>query len=252
MIEEPLFFDNDQNQRLFGIRHNPAGKAAFPTVILYHGLIGNKSERNRAFVRLARLLCSYGYQVYRFDSRGHGDSFCEFENIKMDDFVKDAVDIFNFVLKEKQTDASRICVISHSMCPALYAKDMMKKIKALVLHAPATYPRRVVERGWGAGIKFGRSGFSYSWGSSLNKDFWKNLEKYNAITSIKFIEAPVLLITGDEDDIIPPFEVRELYEAANHPKKISIIKYADHDFRRPELEAQLFKETIKWLKKYCP
>lgn len=247
MIEEPIFFDNDKGQRLIGIRHIPESKAPFPTVILYAGLTGDKAEGFRRFVRLSRLLCSSGYQVFRFDFRGHGDSDGNFEDLIMDDIVKDSKDIFEFVKNHKDTDKEKIAIVSRSMCPGLYIKLTSKDIKAMVLHCPAVYPKLVVERGWGVGLKYGRR---TEGGYVLNPDFWKNLDKYNAFTAIRYTDLPILFISGDEDSSIWIDEVEELHKAANEPKKLVIIKYAGHDFWRKEQEDKVHNETLEWIKKY--
>ncbi|MBI1973951.1 alpha/beta hydrolase, partial [Candidatus Micrarchaeota archaeon] len=191
MNEEPVYFDNNKGQRLIGMRHVPKGRPPYPTVIIFHGLTGNKAEVHFKYTRLARLLCEHGFQVYRFDFRGHGDSWGNFSQIIMDDLVKDTKDIFNFVRQQKSTDRTRMGVVSLSLCPGLYIRLTSKDVKAMVLHSPAAYPKTTVERGWGIGVRYGRSG-----PSSLvyNPNFWKSLDKYNAFTSITYADMPIILI----------------------------------------------------------
>lgn len=247
MTEEVLSFENDKKQKLVGIRHIPKGKSPFPTVILYPGLTGGKAEGYRKYVRLSRLFAHSGFQVFRFDFRGHGDSFGNFEDFVMDDIVKDSKEIFEFIRDHKDVNRKRIAVVSRSLCPGLYIRLTSRDIKAMVLHCPAAYPKAVIERGYGVGIKYGRRAKG---GFILNEKFWENLDNYNAFTSVKYADVPIIFISGDEDSTIRIDEVEELYKRANSPKKLVTIKYADHTFWRREHEEKVNKATLDWIKKY--
>lgn len=248
MIEEPTYFDNKKGQRLVGMRHIPKGKGPYPTVILYHGLSGSKEEGYARYVRLSRLLCLNGYQVYRFDYRGHGDSEGDFDDLVMDDLVKDSGDILEYVCKNKETDRRHMAIVSRSMCPGLYLRLTSENIRAMVMHCPAVDPRVTLEHGWGVGLRYARKG--ERGGYNLNPDFWDNLGKYNAFTAIKYADMPILIVTGDEDEVIWVDDVREFYKAANKPKKLVVVKYTGHDFERREHEDRVHRETLAWIKKY--
>ena len=43
---------------------------------------------------------------------------------------------------------------------------------------------------------------------------------------------------------------RKLYNAANRPKKIKIIKNADHVFNDTEHEKEVIELSLDWFKKY--
>ncbi|WP_020177926.1 alpha/beta fold hydrolase [Methylopila sp. M107] len=60
-------------------------------------------------------------------------------------------------------------------------------------------------------------------------------ERFASNDKIKAVRAPVLVIHGDADTLIPPEEGRRLYEAANEPKRLEILPGVDHidiDFGR--------------------
>jgi fermentation-respiration switch protein FrsA (DUF1100 family) len=53
--------------------------------------------------------------------------------------------------------------------------------------------------------------------------------KYDSLSKIKRVTAPLLILHGDRDEVIP-FEMgRELYEAANPPKEFHTINNAGHN-----------------------
>ncbi len=59
------------------------------------------------------------------------------------------------------------------------------------------------------------------------------LDRYPSIDRIGSVHAPVLVIAGDRDDIVPPRLSRRLYEAAAEPKRWLLIPGAGHN--DPEL-----------------
>lgn len=54
------------------------------------------------------------------------------------------------------------------------------------------------------------------------------VERYESINKLKNIHAPLLVLHGDRDDLIPYEEGLALYEAANEPKAMYVIKGAGH------------------------
>lgn len=71
--EEPLFFDCAGDQ-LLGILHHPFETKSDVGVLLVVGGPQYRVGSHRQFVLLARALASAGVPVFRFDSRGMGDS----------------------------------------------------------------------------------------------------------------------------------------------------------------------------------
>jgi uncharacterized protein len=53
--------------------------------------------------------------------------------------------------------------------------------------------------------------------------------KYDSITKIKDVKAPVLILHGDKDELVPIEQGRKLYEAANEPKEFYTIPDATHN-----------------------
>ncbi|MGV0793857.1 alpha/beta hydrolase [Mycolicibacterium sp. XJ1819] len=55
------------------------------------------------------------------------------------------------------------------------------------------------------------------------------LDRYPSIDRIASVHAPVLVIAGDRDDIVPERLSRRLYEAANDPKRYVLVPGAGHN-----------------------
>jgi fermentation-respiration switch protein FrsA (DUF1100 family) len=59
------------------------------------------------------------------------------------------------------------------------------------------------------------------------------LDRYPSIERIASVSAPVLVIAGDRDDIVPMSLSRRLYDAAAEPKRFVLVPGAGHN--DPEL-----------------
>ena len=59
------------------------------------------------------------------------------------------------------------------------------------------------------------------------------LDRYPSIERIASVRAPVLVIAGDRDDIVPATLSRRLYDAAAEPKRYVLVPGAGHN--DPEL-----------------
>ena len=57
------------------------------------------------------------------------------------------------------------------------------------------------------------------------------LDRYPSIERIASVRAPVLVIAGDRDDIVPLSLSRRLYDAAVEPKRYAVIPGAGHNDR---------------------
>ena len=53
--------------------------------------------------------------------------------------------------------------------------------------------------------------------------------KYDSLSKIVKVQAPLLVLHGDSDDIVPVEAGKKLFEAANEPKEFYIISGAGHN-----------------------
>ena len=77
-------------------------------------------------------------------------------------------------------------------------------------------------------------------GKKLKKAFYDEFFTLDIPTAIKKYKKPLLIVHG-EKDIIPASEPQALFTMANTPKKLVIIRGADHSFT----EAEHFKKVLK-------
>ncbi len=67
-------------------------------------------------------------------------------------------------------------------------------------------------------------------GQKLKKAFYDEFFTLDIPKAIKKYQKPLLIIHGEEDEAVPLKDAQELFAMANKPKKLVIIKGADHRF----------------------
>lgn len=58
---------------------------------------------------------------------------------------------------------------------------------------------------------------------------WVLDARYDNLSKISAVQVPLLIFQGDRDSIVPEAMARQLFEAANPPKRFYLIKGADHN-----------------------
>lgn len=177
------------------------------TIIFLHGNAGNLSHR----VERVRLFERMGYNSFLIDYRGYGKSSGKIKS--ENDIYVDAEAAYNYVLRERGIPEENIILWGRSLggAPAIDLAQN-KKIKALVC-----------ESTFFSAVDLGETLFPYLPVDRLLKYRFENNKK------IKKVTAPILIIHGEEDEVIPYQQGRRLYQAAPEPKSFIKIKKGRHN-----------------------
>ena len=215
---------------LAGVLHSPSGEA-YTCIITCHGLYSSKDSEK--YVDIARRFCGEGFAVLRFDFRGCGESGGRFEDTSLTARMEDLESALDFV---QEQGYGSIGVMGSSLGGTVgvltAAKD--RRIKALVTWAA---PCRLDELFRGEVIE------------GLER-LWRDAEKYDVVKAVKEIQCPLLIVHGSLDEQVPLSHAKVLYENANKPKEIHIIKDADHRLTNPIHRSKAIELTLEWFKKY--
>ena len=69
----------------------------------------------------------------------------------------------------------------------------------------------------------------------------------------KIAPRPLLLVTTDDDRLVPPEESEALYAKAGEPKKLVVLKgYGHYEVYVEPAFSELMKETVDWFQQYIP
>ena len=103
-FETPLFFQNLNKQRLFGILHEPDPdivKLKENVVLIFcHPLFEEKLHCHRIVVNFARYAAKRGFYVFRFDYFGDGESEGFFEDASIASRISDIYSAINLIYEK--------------------------------------------------------------------------------------------------------------------------------------------------------
>ncbi|MGI8420594.1 MAG: alpha/beta hydrolase family protein, partial [Candidatus Levyibacteriota bacterium] len=134
---KPVSFEVD-GQKLTGTLFYPEQiKTKNPAILFLHGW---KSSQKRMIPR-AQQLAKLGFICLSFNLRGHGDSEGDRKILSRKDYVDDVIAAYDFLVQQAHVDKERMGIICTSF--GAYLGSILtskRKVKWLVLHAPAGYP----------------------------------------------------------------------------------------------------------------
>ena len=179
-------------------------------MLVCNGNAGDRSMRAGLAVAFNRA----GFSVLLFDYRGYGGNPGDPSE---DGLAADARAAQQWLARQPDVDPRRIAYFGESLGAAVaVGLAVQSPPAALVLRSPFTslpdvgavhYPWLPVQR--------------------------LLLDRYPSIDRIASVSAPVLVIAGDRDDIVPMSLSRRLYDAAAEPKRFVLVPGAGHN--DPEL-----------------
>ena len=194
------------------------------TVIVFNGNAGNRAYRAPLADGFARADAA----VLLFDYRGFGGNPGSPSEAGL---RLDARAARDFVIT-RGVDRSRIVYFGESLGTAVATELTIEHPPAaLVLRSPFT-----------SFTDMGR--VHYPW---LPVD-WLLRDRYATIDRIARVNAPLLVIAGDQDRIVPIDQSRRVYEAARDPKSMLIIKGADHNDESLVEGQQMIDGVVQFLR----
>jgi uncharacterized protein len=183
--------------------HAPA-KADKPTILYFHGNGANAANRAS---KIDTILES-GFGVFYLNNRGYGGSGGKPTE---ENNVADAIAAYDHLTK-LGASADRIVAYGESLGSGQAVRLATKRtVAAVVLEAPLT-----------STVDVARSTY-----------FWLPLglllsDKYNNERNIRSVTAPVLVLHGAQDAVIPVEMGWQVYRAANEPKRIEVFPQGEH------------------------
>lgn len=202
---EAVAFPTEDGLRLNGWFLPVRGGPARATVIVFNGNAGSRADR----APLATALAAEGLSVLLFDYRGFGGNPGAPSEPGL---AADARAARAYLLSRGDVDSRRIVYYGESLGTAVaVALAAAQPPAALILRSPFT-----------ALADVGRRQYPF-----LPVDLLLQ-ERYPAIEQIGRVSAPLLVIAGASDGLVPPEMSRRLFDAALGPKSYLLVPSADH------------------------
>jgi len=202
---EDVYFTTADGVRLNG--WFVPGTGSPEVMIWFHGNAGNISHR---VDNLRRFHNELGLSVFIFDYREYGRSE---GSVSEEGTYRDAEAALVWLQSRTGLEANRIVYFGRSLGAAVAVELALKSPpRALILESPMTSIREMA-----------RKVMPY-----LPVGFLIRTE-YDSLSKIGKIHAPLLILHGDRDDVVPFEQGRRMFEAANPPKEFYVIPGASHN-----------------------
>ena len=175
-----------------------------PTILYFHGNGANAASRAPKIEKIRE--CGFG--VFYLNNRGYGGSG---GRPREKDNVADAIAAYDHLIG-LGVAAGKIVAYGESLGSGQAVRlGSARPVAAVVLEAPLT---STVDVAW-------------------STYFWLPLgllitDKYNNERNIRFVQAPVLVLHGAQDAVIPVEMGWRVYRAASEPKRIELFPQGTH------------------------
>ena len=224
--EDVSFTTNDSTLLKGWLIKPPDSSGPVPAIIICHGLGANKSD----FTDLAVSLMRRGYLVLTFDFRAHGESGGGRSSLGLWE-QKDIAAALGYLHARKEADPKRIGVFGFSLggAAAILAAAGTGKFAAVAADSAFTSLRdqaREAVTGF-----YHLPSFPFVNLAVLGYEMYfqttvRNVAPESVIG--KIAPAPVFIIAGEGDEMIPAENGRRLFRAAQEPKEIWVIPVGGH------------------------
>ena len=204
MHYEDAFFYAEDKTRLHGWFF--PGKKNAPVILFFHGNAGNISHR----LDNIRLLLEKELQVFILSYRGYGESS---GSPTEKGLYKDGLAAYDFLVNQKRIRPEKIVLFGRSLGASVASEVALnRKVRSLIIESAFTSTKDMAKTIW------------------LFKPIaFMAPAHYNNLKRIGHIQAPKLVIHGENDEIVPFNMGQKLYDAATDPKYLYTIKGAGHN-----------------------
>jgi len=218
-----LELETDDGERLHGwwVKRRAA---SLGHVLLCHGNAGNVGDR----VALAALLSDAGFDVLVFDYRGYGHSSGRPSERGT---YRDARAARSGLLRQPDVDATRVHYLGESLGGAIALELALAEPPAGLVLISAFTSIRAMARVHYPLIP-----------TALVPD------AYPSLSLISGLRAPLLVLHGENDAIVPTEQGRALFEAAPEPKHLRIVPGVGHNDIGSLAGALLVEEIAAWIR----
>ncbi len=232
-VEKVLFHVDDLT--LTGFVHLPPNLPA-PLVVGSHGMLSD--SRSPKQVTLGRKLAAVGVVFFRFDHRGCGDSDGIFREVTTlaarcrdllaaVDFVTTHFDLLPDLALFGSSLGGTTCIAA--------APRLGHRLRAMVCLAAPVRSRPVI-----AAVKADGSV------ASTDVELLQRRLAFDVGPHLSDLH-DILVVHGECDEIVPPDNAREIYEAATGDKKIILLPGGDHRLSDPFHQAEFIHQSVDWL-----
>ena len=213
-------FENSQGRRLVGDWLGHASRV----VIACHGMLSNRQGTKVS--TLCERLEAAGIGSLRFDFSGRGESEGDASHLTYSEQLQDLLDAIDWVA---QKGVTHIGLFGSSMggAVAFLAAARDERVTALATVGAVAHPDRLAER-YPESVKLWEAGESIKTDDGeLLPSFYHDALEHDSAGIASVIRSPVLVLHGENDDVVPPADAHDLASACR-TATLQYLPGADH------------------------
>ena len=213
-----VFLVTEDGERINGLFYDGKGE---DVILYFHGNAGDLS----GWQFVSEDFTAYGYKVFIIDYRGYGKSS---GSISEKGFYHDAEAAWQFLTDEKGVPSSNIIIYGRSIGTGVPVELATRHLcKGVVLESPYT-----------------------SLPSLANEKFplffpgWYLKYRFDNLTKINSVKAPLILLHGSSDTLIPASHTQRLFDKFDGKKRMILFEGASHNDLNSYKEHRYFIEDV--------
>ena len=246
-MEQQIQFDNLLGESLTGSLHQPDGS---PVGAVIAGHCFTCSRHTGVLRRICSYLSDAGFMALRFDFSGNGQSQGRFEQSTWSKQVSEMESAIAWV---QQQGVAWIGLAGHSLGAAIalltaHRQAAVSAVCRVAGRISATRPMHFLtpwqqkELDAAGRVDFTSRGRQLA----LTRDFFDDADSHDLTAVTRSLDTPMLVVHGDQDDIIPVSEAH-LAKTANPGRvDLEIISGGDHMLAAPSYQQQVAQLVTDW------
>jgi len=245
--ESVRYENTSQGVNLAGMLFVPDGEGPFPAVVMITGS-GSFWRTNSWYLNYARYLQGSGIVVLLPDKRGTESSGGDWQTASLEDLATDTLAAISYLRTERPGLTKAIGVLGVSQGGVIASivaandPDLAFAIN-VVGHAVPMYDQLLYEENFNLRQTGFLPGFSNAiahltsfvqW-NIANRDFWLIIGNFDAISYWRDVDAPTLVLFGEQDTNVPSARSRDRLNALGK-QNIQVVMFegSDHGLEPPE------------------
>ncbi len=248
---ERIFYKSAGDVTVSGLVFKPPGNGPWPMVVVNHAGFGSAAD----FSAVGQIFRDKGYLAFVPDFRGSGESQGKIELAKGE--VDDVINGIKYLKSQGIVDDDRVALYgqSHGAAVSMLAAERYPGIKAVVEEAGPTdmvagYRNLSTSTDLAAKVLYNQIK------SILPATPEQAPQEYYVRSAINFVNdmnAPLLLIQGGKDPLVPVDQATRMYDAlkaAGKTAELKIYPNEAHCVNSPAGRAEVWQMTLDWFKRF--
>lgn len=217
---------------LRGMCHESSKENAYPVIIVHGYFSANRVGPQRLFFKMAEAISKIGFDVYRFDLSGMGESDGNISDVTFSNHVEDIYEIIKYV--QSVSLNKRVCVIAHCLgCSATLSNIISNPnlFREIVFLAPYYTTNEILTAFFSKEsiAQLSNESYTYRKGLFAHASFFNESKQEDFVRKLK--ETPVTLnvIVPEKDQFIPVESSKKIFDTMPTINTVYLPE-ADHNF----------------------